>query len=62
MKSYPKKIKKLIRDYMAEAYERELHRELSKLEVSFSRVKYLERGFYRVRDKTYKASTWQPIL
>ena len=36
MKSYPKKIKKLIRKYMTEAYERELHRELSKLEVSFS--------------------------
>lgn len=35
MKSYPKKIKKLIREYLTEAYERELHRELSKLEVSF---------------------------
>lgn len=36
MKDYPKKIKKLIREYMTEAYERELHRELTKLEVSFS--------------------------
>jgi hypothetical protein len=36
MKDYPKKIKKLIREYMAEAYERELHRELTKLAVSFS--------------------------
>ena len=36
MKSYPKKIKKLIREYMTEAYERELRRELSKLEVSLS--------------------------
>jgi hypothetical protein len=35
MKDYPKKIKKLIREYMIEAYERELHRELTKLEVSF---------------------------
>ena len=36
MKDYPKKIKRLIREYMTEAYERELHRELTKLEVSFS--------------------------
>ncbi len=35
MKEYPKPIKKLIRKYMAEAYERELGRELKKLEVSF---------------------------
>jgi hypothetical protein len=35
MKAYSKKIKKLIREYMIEAYERELHRELTKLEVSF---------------------------
>ena len=36
MKDYPKKIKELIREYMAEAYEHELHRELTRLEVSFS--------------------------
>jgi cupin superfamily acireductone dioxygenase involved in methionine salvage len=35
MKDYPKSIKKLIRQFMTEAYERELHRELTKLEVSF---------------------------
>lgn len=35
MKSYPKNIKKLIREYMTEAYERELHRELTRLEASF---------------------------
>ena len=35
MRDYPKNIKKLIRHYMTAAYERELQRELSKLEVSF---------------------------
>jgi hypothetical protein len=35
MRDYPKKIKKLIRHYMTEAYERELQRELTKLAVSF---------------------------
>jgi hypothetical protein len=35
MREYPKPIKKLIREYMTEAYERELRRELKKLEVSF---------------------------
>jgi hypothetical protein len=44
MKSYPKNIKKLIREYMTEAYERELHRELSKLEVSFSQWQHDEIG------------------
>lgn len=34
-KDYPKPIKKLIRHYMIEAYERELHRELTKLDQSF---------------------------
>ena len=44
MKEYPKKIKKLIREYMTEAYERELHRELSKLEVSFEQWRQGEIG------------------
>ena len=35
MKAYPKRIKKLLRDYSTEAYERELHRELTILEHSF---------------------------
>lgn len=35
MKSYPKRIKKLLREYTTEAYERELHRELTILERSF---------------------------
>ena len=35
-KDYPKPIKKLIRHYMIEAYERELHRELTKLDQSFT--------------------------
>ncbi len=35
MKEYPKRIKRLLREWMTEAYERELHRELKKLEKDF---------------------------
>jgi ATP-dependent Lon protease len=31
MNPYPKAIKRLLREYVGEAYERELHRELTKL-------------------------------
>ena len=36
MQQYPKNIKRLLREYMGEAYERELHRELVKLDQSFA--------------------------
>ncbi|MFA5922887.1 MAG: hypothetical protein WC856_16635 [Methylococcaceae bacterium] len=36
MQQYPKNIKRLLREYMVEAYERELHRELAKLAQSFA--------------------------
>lgn len=36
MQQYPKNIKRLLREYMVEAYERELHRELTKLDQSFA--------------------------
>ena len=36
MQQYPKNIKRLLREYMGEAYERELHRELTKLDRSFA--------------------------
>jgi hypothetical protein len=36
MKDYPKPIKRLMRQYLEEAYERELQRELTKLEQSFA--------------------------
>jgi hypothetical protein len=36
MHSYPKAIKRLLREYLAEAHERELHRELTKLDESFA--------------------------
>jgi hypothetical protein len=36
MQQYPKKIKRLLRENMVEAYERELHRELVKLDQSFA--------------------------
>jgi hypothetical protein len=36
MRDYPKPIKKLIREYHGKAYEKELHRELTKLDRSFT--------------------------
>jgi hypothetical protein len=36
MRDYPKHIKRLLRQYVSEAYERELHRELTKLAQSFT--------------------------
>jgi hypothetical protein len=36
MREHPKRIKRLIREWMTEAYERELHRELTKLDESFA--------------------------
>ena len=39
MRDYPKKVKKTLREYKIEAYEKELHRELSKLEKSFKEWK-----------------------
>ena len=36
MREHPKHVKKLIRDLLAEAYERELQRELLKLDRSFA--------------------------
>ena len=35
MRDYPKKIKRLLREYAIEAHEPELHRELKKLDQSF---------------------------
>jgi len=39
MRDYPKKIKRMLREYDIEAYEIELHRELTKLEKSFENGK-----------------------
>ena len=36
MRTYPKHIKRALRELMAEAYERELRRELAKLDESFA--------------------------
>jgi hypothetical protein len=36
MRDYSKRIKRLLREWMIEAYERELHRELTKLDQSFA--------------------------
>lgn len=35
MQNYPQKIKRLIREFASEAYERELYRELTNLDTSF---------------------------
>ena len=36
MQSYSKNIKRLLREYIVKAYDRELHRELVKLDLSFA--------------------------
>jgi hypothetical protein len=36
VKSYSKQIKRLLREYSMEAHERELHRELTRLDASFA--------------------------
>jgi len=36
MKEYSKRTKRLMREWMTEAYETELHRELTKLDESFA--------------------------
>ncbi len=36
MQYYPKNIKRLLREYMGQARERELHRELAKLDLGFA--------------------------
>jgi len=36
MQNYPKPIKRLLREYLGKAYERELQRELAKLDKSFA--------------------------
>ena len=36
MRQYPKKVKRLMQDWMTKAYERELHRELTVLDKSFA--------------------------
>lgn len=36
MRDYPKKVKKLIREFAAEAHERELHRELTGIDRRFA--------------------------
>ena len=36
MRQYPKRIKRLLREWMTEAYERELHRELTVLDERFA--------------------------
>jgi hypothetical protein len=36
MADYTKKIKRLLREHVMEAYERELHREMTKLDASFA--------------------------
>jgi len=69
MPDYPKPIKRLLNQYLGEAYERELQRELTKLERSFSewragqigsgelsnRVHQYERGPSRALYKRYNS-------
>ena len=54
MQEYPKKIKKLIREFAAEAHERELHRELAKLELRFAEWRNGKLGSGALSDELYQ--------
>ena len=54
MREYPKKIKKLIREFAAEAHERELHRELAKLDCHFAEWRSGKLGSGVLSDEIHK--------
>ena len=56
MREYPKRIKRLIREWMTEAYERELHRELSKLEESMAEWR---RGEISSGEMSHRIHEWE---
>ena len=53
MKDYSKPIKRLMRQYLAEAYERELRRELTKLEQSFAEWRSGQIGSGELSDRLH---------
>ncbi len=56
MKEYPKPIKRLIREWMTEAYERELHRELLKLDQHFAEW---QRGAICSGEMSHQIHEWE---
>jgi hypothetical protein len=54
MKEYPKKIKKLIREFAAEAHERELYRELTRLDRRFAEWRKGELGSGALSDEIHQ--------
>lgn len=57
MRDYPKKIKKLIREFAAEAHERELHRELAKLDRHFAEWRTGQLGSGELSDEIHQYET-----
>ena len=57
MQEYPKKIKKLIREFAAEAHERELHRELTKLDRRFAEWRNGQLGSGELSDEIHQYET-----
>ena len=56
MREYPKRIKRLIREWMTEAYERELHRELTKLDESLAEWR---RGAISSGELSHRIHEWE---
>jgi hypothetical protein len=56
MREYPKRIKRMIRQWMTEAYERELLRELVKLEESFAEWR---RGDISSGEMSHRIHEWE---
>jgi hypothetical protein len=56
MQEYPKRIRQLIREWMTEAYERELHRELTKLDESFAEWR---RGAISSGELSHRIHEWE---
>jgi len=57
MREYSKKIKKLIREFAAEAHERELHRELTKLDLRFAEWRNGQLGSGALSDEIHQYET-----
>ena len=57
MHEYSKKVKKLIREFAAEAHERELHRELTKLDRRFAEWRAGRLGSGELSDEIHQYET-----
>ena len=57
MSDYPKHIKRLLREYAAQAYERELHRELARLDQAFAEWRAGEIGSGELSQRIHQYET-----